>query len=106
MTLKYMPVEEFLRLGYLQELNRQFLHPLGLAIQVNIDDDGTHKLGAIWDCREDPEGISFGEGVLNRDKADFIEAEEERRWAARAAALGFVTQPVPDRKEEPEPEIG
>ena len=106
MTMKYMPVEEFLRLGYLQELNRQFLHPLGLAIQVNIDDDGTHKLGAIWDCREDPEGISFGEGVINKEKSSFIEKEFLLRWGTRAAALGFAIQPVSTPATEPEPEIG
>ena len=30
---KYMPIKEFRERGYLQELNRRFLHPLGLALE-------------------------------------------------------------------------
>ncbi len=30
----YVPIREFRELGYLQEVNRRLLHPLGLAIEV------------------------------------------------------------------------
>lgn len=60
--MEYMSVKEFRELGLLQELNRQFLHPLGLALEVSIDDEtGEEKFGRIWDDRKDPEGFLFNE---------------------------------------------
>lgn len=37
-TIKHMPISEFRGEGYLQELNRRFLHPLGLALEVTVMD--------------------------------------------------------------------
>lgn len=34
-----------------------FFHPLGLALEVTVDDDGTEKPGGIWDYRDAPDGI-------------------------------------------------
>lgn len=34
--IKYMDVAEFRELGFLQEANRQFFHPLGLALSVAV----------------------------------------------------------------------
>lgn len=44
-------------------MNRGFLHPLGLALEVEIevDEDGTERLGGVWDYRKDPEGIHLSE---------------------------------------------
>lgn len=52
-------IKEFRKKGYLQELNRRFLHPLGLALEVLIDEAGIEKLGDIWDYRNDEEGIYY-----------------------------------------------
>ena len=35
--MKYMNIKEFRDTGYLHELNRLFLHPLGLAMEISID---------------------------------------------------------------------
>jgi hypothetical protein len=35
---KYIDIQEFCNLGYLQEVNRQLLHPLGLALEVTVWD--------------------------------------------------------------------
>lgn len=35
-TQKRLPVREFVDGGYLQEVNRKFLHPLGLALEVTV----------------------------------------------------------------------
>jgi len=59
--IKRIDIKEFREAGYLQEANRQFFHPLGLALEVVISDDGTEKIGGIWDYRDDPEGIVFYE---------------------------------------------
>lgn len=42
-----MDISDFRKYGYLQELNRMFLHPMGLALEVEIDDNGNEKLGGI-----------------------------------------------------------
>lgn len=36
---KYIDVSEFRKIGYLQEANRLFFHPHGLALEVKIQDD-------------------------------------------------------------------
>jgi len=38
-----MDIAEFREFGYLQELSRCFLHPLGLTLEVMVDDDGTDR---------------------------------------------------------------
>tara|TARA_Y100000034_G_scaffold116947_1_gene155911 strand:- start:116 stop:415 length:300 start_codon:yes stop_codon:yes gene_type:complete len=82
--IKYIDIKEFRELGFLQELNRQFLHPLGLALEINIDDNtGEETLGGIWDYREDSEGMLFGEGSLSRDKANMVEGERKRHLESR-----------------------
>lgn len=63
--VKYMDIEEFRSEGYLQETNRKFLHPLGLALEVKYDDDGNAILGGIWDFRDDPEGMKYD--IANRN---------------------------------------
>lgn len=99
-------IATFRRLGYLQELNRRFLHPLGLALEVVVEDDGTERLGGIWDYRTDPEGMRFGDlnGVDERERAIYV----AKRWAERAATrrdeLGYVIQPIEGEDwQDPEP---
>lgn len=55
---KYMDLSEFVDSGYLQEVNRQFFHPHGLAIVINKDGEDYSFLG-VWDARDDQEGIVF-----------------------------------------------
>ena len=88
--MKYMSVAEFREKGYLLELNRRFLHPLGLAISVATDEDGKESFAPIWDARDDSEGIAFAElTAVDRARARAIDDEWERR-----AAIGFVIQPL------------
>jgi len=104
--IKRMPIKEFRELGYLQEINRRFLHPLGLAIEICVDDDsGEETVGCIWDYRDDPDGISFGLGdpVFSNEERDFeasvkamrIAIQENKRRPARENALGFWIEPIP-----------
>ena len=96
-----MDIKEFREKGYLQELNRRFLHPLGLALEVVIDDDGTEKLGGVWDYREDEEGIYYdiSNSDLNRQskfvtKKLFIDTEFDSRFKTRKKILGFDIEPI------------
>jgi hypothetical protein len=90
---KFMSIKEFRELGYLQELNRRFLHPLGLAIEVNIDQHGNETLGRVWDSREDLEGIVFGDDMIDPVKADHIYEVEAERAKVRLRELGYAVQP-------------
>ena len=40
---KSIDIKEFREQGYLQELNRTFLHPLGMALYITLDEDGNEK---------------------------------------------------------------
>ncbi len=94
-----MTIKDFCEQGYLQELNRQFLHPLGLALSVDVDKNGTYHLADIHDHRDDPEGVSFDLAQFDPDvfrkKAEFVQRQLEKRSEPRLERLGFVVQPVP-----------
>ena len=97
--IKRINIKEFRQKGYLQEVNRRFFHPLGLALEVIIDEKtGEEKLGGLWDYRDDPEGIAFGEDITNKpdykNKANFIDNELRKRKKIRIKSLGFFIQPV------------
>lgn len=102
MSIKKMSVAEFRCLGYLQEVNRQFLHPLGLAIEVVVNDDGSESFGEVWDSRDDPEGIIYDDGLLgveDGERGRRIEEELEERKETRCGRLGFDIQPLPEAPE-------
>lgn len=91
---KRMSAEEFRDLGYLQEVNRLFLHPLGLALGVVVGEDGSVRFGDVWDHRDDPEGLIFDHDLIDREKANRITAETATRYGTRFDALGFWQQPA------------
>ena len=95
---KHMTVKEFRRLGLLQELNRQFLHPIGLALSVNqrIGTD-EESFGYILDERDDPEGIVYADSEVDEEFYQRALALENERIAfakIRLEALGFAIQPA------------
>lgn len=107
---KKMTPKEFYELGYLQELNRQFLHPLGMALEVVIDDEtGDVSFGKVWDYRDDPEGMQFAleeydarteqEVLEMRAKAERIMAEQANKAQTRVERLGYVTQDLYTKRE-------
>jgi len=101
----YITVEKFRTEGYLQELNRRFLHPLGLALSVDIDEDGNETFGEIWDYRSDEEGIYYD--LLNssderinkfKENAQYIDSELEKRKEKRIEIFGDVIEPIKNKK--------
>jgi hypothetical protein len=96
---KRIDIAEFRRLGLLQEVNRQFFHPLGLALSVQVDlDTGEAQLSGIWDYRDDPEGIRFGTELTSRPDwitdAEQVAQMQWDRYETRTKALGYWIQPV------------
>lgn len=98
-----MDIKEFREKGYLQEANRQFFHPLGLALEIMIENDGSEKLGGIWDYRNDPEGLYFNledsddERIKTfNERANHIQQEMEGKKLTRKESLGFFIEPIPN----------
>ena len=92
--MKVLALEELRESGLLQEANRQFFHPLGLALSVCIDEDLNEAL-EILDGRDDREGFIFAEGVMARESCDRFRIFMVNRHQIREQALGFVIQPEP-----------
>jgi len=108
MPIKYMDISKFVDEGYLQEVNRQFFHPKGMALVVSAetDDDtgeviGSWTISGIWDARDDPEGIAFADGDLSLEKAEKVGEDDTTRYDNRVEALGYWVQPLPDPGETP-----
>lgn len=57
-----MNVKDFRDQGYLQEVNRLFLHPLGLALEVIVSDQG-EIFGGVWDYQYDSEGCRWNTAI-------------------------------------------
>jgi hypothetical protein len=88
--VKYLNARTFRNDGYLQEANRGFFHPLGLALELNMA-NGTLR---VWDCRDDPSGVIFDERDDLRPTAECFAAIREARRSARVKALGYWQQPA------------
>lgn len=83
--------------GLLFEINRQVLHPLGLALSVSIQKDRTVVFGGILDCRHDPEGWIFADEELQdgaRKLQAYMGEHGNKALITREKALGFVVQPL------------
>lgn len=99
MAQKIQPVridiKEFREKGYLQEANRRFFHPLGLALEVIVEEDGSERLGGVWDYRDDPEGMIFGPNMIQAGKVAHVDGLWDSHVGKRIELLGAVIQPVP-----------
>lgn len=89
-----MDINEFRDFGFLQEVNRIFFHPLGLALEVILYEDGSARLGGVHDYRDDPEGVIYGEQTLDVDKMRRVSALRDQKSFTRRDAFGYVIQPV------------
>jgi hypothetical protein len=96
--IKYLDIKEFQQKGLLFEANRQFFHPLGLALEINTDEDGKTYLSGIWDYRDDPEGMGYGEKLLSSDgayeKAKYVHDLKESKRDVREKTFGAIVQPL------------
>lgn len=69
--MKYIKIKEFYELGYLQELNRRFLHTLGLAMKFDNSVEGNEIL-VIEDHRDDECGVFYDLNSFTNDEKDLI----------------------------------
>lgn len=91
--IKRIDAKEFRELGFLQEANRLFFHPRGLALEIIQHADGSESFGGVWDYRDDPEGVVFSDGP-DVAKAMSVDAEYQRHSAARYRMFKDTIQPV------------
>jgi molecular chaperone GrpE len=103
--IKKIDIKEFRESGYLQEINRRFLHPLGLALEVSLDENNEFISG-VWDYREDEEGIYYD--ITNSDSdrkqrflknKNFIDNQFKERLEKRKSKLGFKIEPIDNSPE-------
>jgi len=103
--IKRIDIKEFREKGYLQELNRRFLHPLGMALEIR-QENGVETLGGIWDYREDEEGIYYD--LVNSDEErietfskneQFVFDEMMKRSEKRTEMFGSNIEPIPVKKQ-------
>jgi hypothetical protein len=113
METKYIkdPATFLVDSGLLFEINRRILHPLGLAIAVEVPGEDAPEGGvlvspmSVLDVRDDPEGFCFEDEAYVQGKAKlaaFLEDTQFRkRIMARRASLGYVIQSIPPEPEQP-----
>lgn len=101
MEIKYIDIKEFREKGYLQEVNRQFLHPLGLALEISINEDKSEYISGVWDDRDDPEGIIYDLANSSSDRIEkfktkqlFIQSELDAKAKTRKDLLGYEVEPI------------
>jgi hypothetical protein len=109
MMTKMIATNELIDAGYLLEANRLFFHPLGLALEVTAEADGTATITGVQDHRDQPEGYRYAAnadypvGGGDVSVADTFEAslkaakvfgEWTKRAKIRREKLGYVVQPV------------
>ena len=88
-----MDLDEFRDAGWLMEANRQFFHPRGLALFVEVNEGRVTRLGVYRD--DDPEGWRYG-GLSESDlaRAAVLGDAAERMAAVRLERFGWVVQPI------------
>jgi hypothetical protein len=98
LAIKRIDIKEFREIGFLQEANRLFFHPLGLALEVSVNEDGSEFISGVWDSRDDEEGIAYDDDLLKsevaRTKADNVKRLRKSKSVSRKTALGYITQPI------------
>jgi hypothetical protein len=91
-----LDIDFILDSGLLFEINRQFMHPLGIAMTVRIDENG-QKTWAFKDYREEPESVKFDNNTLTSGRLKyetFMKAFGFAQMAKRERKLGVSTQHV------------
>lgn len=91
--IKYMSTDDFIGEGFLQEANRLFFHPLGLALETQVSEPGSDAQIKVWDYRDDPEGVLFADLTkpISADKAKSVMEEATKHALIRSLMLDGET---------------
>ena len=91
-----LSMEKFIEYGFLQEINRLFLHPSGLSLQVVKDKDDDHVWNVqIIDKRDQPEDLRLtGANSTLIKKALLVNQIRSNSVQRRVEHLGYDVQPL------------
>lgn len=93
--MKYLNNSTFDKLGYINEINRLFLHPVGLA--MILEDGGDIK---ILDCRDRKEGLIFTKiDEQFKAKSELILENYSDRSLPRIQKYGWSIQPLVEKED-------
>ena len=97
------PVQFLRDNGLLFELNRQVLHPLGMELDIRLDEDGKITGIDLVDNRDNPQPLSFGpaEFTAGREKYNAYLDERGRRNIQKRRQMGMVIQTGPQNPYTP-----
>lgn len=102
--MKYITPKELYEWGLLFEINRRVLHPLGMALAVEMDEEENAVFSNdVWDCRDDPEGFIFEEKtfIAGQEKYQkFLDEQGNDILKSRRINLGFIEQEKGDSDED------
>ncbi len=87
--IKYVSIKEFRDFGYLQEVNRLFLHPLGMSLVIDDNPATGAKLAGILDYRDNAAGVIFDCANMPKDVLADMKMKQYRvqqQWRERADA--------------------
>ncbi len=94
--MKKVRLKEFQARGYLQEANRLFFHPLGMALTFKKLEKGNVEYLCIADYRKEPGGYMFedlSDNVAKR-KSDYVNKKRALIAKERMKKHGFIIQPI------------
>lgn len=96
------PVQFMLDNGILFEMNRQVLHPLGLELNLRLDDEGQLVGIDLADNRSSPSPIYFSPEAFEegREKFERYMGESGRRNMQKRRQLGMVIQTGPNLRRQ------
>lgn len=100
--IEHIDIAEFRKLGLLQEVNRQFFHPRGLALEVVTEEGQPERLGGVWDYRGDPEGMEFAGNMISPAQAAIVQQMYDDHLVTRVRLFRTPDgiQPLPDHEPE------
>lgn len=84
--------QELLDKGIIQEVNRLFLHPRGMALAVSSDDETNESKLIMLDDRDDDTGFYYPDGVITQEKKKHCLKLHESKVVHRVNNLGYVVQ--------------
>ena len=91
-----MPVDDFVNMGLLQEVNRIFFHPRGLAMAIGVTEEGEHVIMGVRDHRDSGVGVIFNPtSPVDIDKYKSAEELLINRQNARQEKFGWTVEPLP-----------
>lgn len=98
MPFEILSTKNLIELGLLQEVNRLFFHPRGLAMAVRMNEDGSNSEIIMLDYRNEPGGVTFD--AINLEKFQASQQLLTERLEQRQAELGYIYQPTQEYNDD------